>query len=173
MKGEDDDMEKKAVYLGGALEWWENGLGVRKHVRCRSISTPQCHSGEGDRSERPEVSAEFATKHRAGVARVVCLAKDRLNLGVAAVELAKTMAVPREGDDERLKRFARYLHGHPDPPDYIQWYPVQEEILNSCFDPRMPIGLRAENRVDRIQEELCRLEDHLIAAWSRVQPRIR
>ena len=36
----------------------------------------------------------------------------------------KTMAVPREGDDERLKRVARYLHGHP---DYMQWYPVQKE----------------------------------------------
>ena len=47
-----------------------------------------------------------------------------MDLGMAAVELAKTMAIPREGDDERLKRVARYLHGHP---DYIQWYPVQEE----------------------------------------------
>ena len=27
--GEDDDMEKKAVYLGRTLEWSENGLGVR------------------------------------------------------------------------------------------------------------------------------------------------
>ena len=69
---------------------------------------------EGDRSDRPEVSADFATKHRAAVARVVCLAQDRLDLGVAAVELAKTtMAVPREGDDERFKRVARYFHGHP------------------------------------------------------------
>ena len=34
------------------------------------------------------------------------------------------MAIPREGGDERLKRFARYLHGHP---DYIQWHPVQDE----------------------------------------------
>ena len=52
---------------------------------------------EGDRSDRPEVSAELATKHRAAVARVVYLAQDRLDLGVAAVELAKSMAIPREG----------------------------------------------------------------------------
>ena len=45
----------------------------------------------------PEASAELATKHRAAVARVVYLAQDRLDLGVAAVELAKTMAIPREG----------------------------------------------------------------------------
>ena len=60
------------------------------------------HSGKrGNWSDRPEMSAELATRHRAAVARVVCLAQDRLVLGVAAVELAKTMAVPREGDDER------------------------------------------------------------------------
>ena len=70
------------------------------------------------------VSAELPTKHRAAVARVVYLAQDRLDLGVAAVDLAKTMAIPREGEDERLKRVARYLHGHP---DYMQWYPVQKE----------------------------------------------
>ena len=66
---------------------------------CRSVSTPLCATVEKEayRSDRPEVSAELATKHRAAVARVVYLAQDRLDLGVAAVELAKTMAIPREG----------------------------------------------------------------------------
>ena len=36
----------------------------------------------------------------------------------------------------------------------------------------MVIGLDARHHVDRIQEELWPLENHLIAAWSRVQPRI-
>ena len=53
--GEEDDMEKKAIYFGRALERGENGVGVRpdrSHVRsllrelgmgeCRSISTPLC-----------------------------------------------------------------------------------------------------------------------------------
>ena len=67
--GDDDDMEKKAVYLGGTLEWSEYGLGVRpdrRHVRsllrelgmetCRSVSTPLSLTveKEGDRSDRPE-----------------------------------------------------------------------------------------------------------------------
>ena len=143
--GEDDDMEKKAVYLIKPLEWCENGLGVRldrRHVRsllrelgmesCRSISTPLSTTAEeeGDQSERPEMSAELATKHRAAVARVVYLAQDRLDLGVAAVELAKTMAIPKEGDDERLKRVAQYLHGHS---DYIQRYAVQNETKTVFF----------------------------------------
>ena len=79
------------------------------------------HCGDGNRSDRPEVSAELATKHRAAVAKVVYLAQDRLDLGVAAVELAQNMAITREGDDERLKRVARYLHGHP---DCMKWYRV-------------------------------------------------
>ena len=70
------------------------------------------------------MSAELATKHRAAVARIMYLVQDRQDLGVAADELAKTMAVPREGDDERLKRVTFFLHGHP---DCMPWYPVQEE----------------------------------------------
>ena len=66
-------------------------------VHCRSISTPLSATvdKEGLRSDRPEVSAELATKHRAAVGRVVYLAQDRLDLGVAAVEFANTMAIPR------------------------------------------------------------------------------
>ena len=82
---------------------------------------------------------------RAAVARVVYLAQDRLDLGVAAVELAKTMAIPREGDDESLERVARYLHGQP---DYLQWYPVRQQI----FCPRMLIGPHVVKHVDQIQE---------------------
>ena len=135
--GDDDDMEKQAVYLGRTLEWSENGLGVRpdrRHVRsllrelgmenCRSISTPLSATveKEGNRSDRSEVSADVATTHRAAVARIVYLAQDLLDLGVAAVELANTMELPREGDDGLLKRVAIYLHGHP---DYMQWYVVK------------------------------------------------
>ena len=69
---------------------------------------------DGNRSVRPEVGAELAMKNRVAAARVVCFAHDRLELGVAAVGLAKTTSIPKEGDDERLKRVARYHHGHPD-----------------------------------------------------------
>ena len=95
--GEDDDMEQKVIYFGRTLEWCENGIGIRpdrRHLRsllrelgmenCRSISTPLCATvkREGNRSDRPEVSAELVTKHRAAVARVVYLAQDRLDWGV-------------------------------------------------------------------------------------------
>ena len=72
LMGDDDDMERTAVYLGRTLEWSEDGLGVRpdqRHVRlllrelgmesCRSVSTPLTLSKEceGDRNDRPEMSA--------------------------------------------------------------------------------------------------------------------
>ena len=183
LMGGDFDMERKAIYLGRTLRWYENGLGVRldrRRVRallrelgmeaCRNSSTPLSATTEKEehRNERPEMSAEFATKHRAAVARVVYLAQDRLDLGVAAVELANTMAVPREGDNERLNCVARYLHGHP---DYIQWYPVQDEtnqiVLTTDADWATCKESRRSNSGGPVQ-----LGNHLIAALSRVQPRI-
>ena len=166
LMGEDDDMEKKAVYLGRTLEWGENGLGVRpdrRHVRallrelemerCRSISTPLSATAEKERhrSERPELSTELAKKHRAAVARAVYLAQDRLDLGVAAVEIAKT-----------------WLHGHP---DYTQWYPVQEGMNTVVLTTDADWATCRETRRSNSGSALL-LGNHLIASWSRVQLRI-
>ena len=65
LMGDDDDMEKTAVYLGRTLEWSEDGLGFRpdrRHVRslsrelgmetCRSVTHgTESHSGKRRRSE--------------------------------------------------------------------------------------------------------------------------
>ena len=131
---------------------------------CRSISTPLSLTveKERDRSDRPEVNAELATKHRAAVARIVYLAQDRLDLGVAAVELAQTMAIPREGHNERLKRVARYLHGHPQ---------VQEETNKIVLSTDAEWATCRETRRSSSGGTVL-LGNHLIAAWSRVQPRV-
>ena len=96
------------------------------------------------------------------------LAQDGLDLGVAAVEVAKTIAIPREGDDERLKRVARYLHGQP---DYLQWYPLQEDtdtvVLTTVADWATSKESRRPNSGGTLQ-----LGNLLITAWTRVQPRI-
>ena len=180
---DDEDLEKTAVYLGRTLEWSEDGLGVRpdrRHVRsllrelgmetCRSVSTPLSltEEKEGEWSDRPEVSAELATKHRAAVARVVYLAQDRLDLGVVALELAKTMAIPIEGDSERLKCFARYLHGNP---DCVQWYPLQEETNTVVLSTDADWATCRETRRSHSGGTVM-LGNHLITAWSWIQPRI-
>ena len=104
---------------------------------------------EGDRSNRPEMSAELATKHRAAVARGKYLAQDRLDLGVAAVELAQTIANPRECDNERLKRVARYLHGNP---DYVQWYPLTEETNTVVLSTDADRATCRETRLSKFTE---------------------
>ena len=88
---------------------------------CRSVSTPLSLTveKEGHRSDRSEVSAELATKLRAAVARCCVLGPGSAGFGSGG-----TLAIPREGDDERLKPVARYLHGRPDD---MQWYTVQED----------------------------------------------
>ena len=130
---------------------------------CQSVSTQL-----SDRSDRLEVSTELATKHRVAVARVVYLAQDRLDLRLAAVELAKTMAIPRDSHKERLKRFARYLHGNH---DYVQWYPIQEETNTVVLSTDADWATCREKRRSN-SEGTVMLGNHFIAAWSRVQPRI-
>ena len=129
LMGEDNDMVKKAVYLGRILVWGENGLRPDgRHVRsllrevgmesCRSISTQLCTTveKEGNRSG-PDVSAELATKHWAAVAGLCTW--PRIDWIWEWRQLsAKIMTIPREGDDERLTRVARFLHGQP---AYLQW----------------------------------------------------
>ena len=100
--------------------------------------------------------------------RIVYLAQDRLDLTVAAVELNKTMAIPREGDSERLKRVARYLHGNP---DYVQWYPLQYEPTTVVLSTDADWATCRETRRSN-SGGIVMLGDHLIAAWCRVQPRI-
>ena len=68
----------------------------------------------------------------------------------------------REVDDER----ARYLHDHP---DYLQWYPVQEETKTVVLST--DAATRRETRRSNSGGTVM-LGNHLIAAWSRVQPRI-
>ena len=72
------------------------------------------------------------------------------------------MAIPREGDDERLKRVALFLHGNL---EYMQWYPVQEEtntvVLSTDADWATCRETRRSNSGGTLQ-----LGDHLIAAWS-------
>ena len=121
-----------------------------------------CHCGEKDgiRSDRQEVSAELVSKNRAAVARIVYLANDRLDLGVAAIELAKTKAIPRECDDERLKRVARNFHGHP---DCMWWYSVQEETDTVVSTTDADWSTCRESRRSN-SGGILQLGNHLIAA---------
>ena len=66
LMGEDDDMVKKAVYLGRTLEWSENGLGGRpdrRHVRslCCTICSWSLMQRVARLSEKAIAIQSFAT----------------------------------------------------------------------------------------------------------------
>ena len=111
--GDDDDMVKEAVCLGGTMEWSEDGPWTTARSKTRAFTV--CVSWEWRAVEvsprrrvqlwrRKEngvtvrnVSAELSMKHRAAVAPVEYLAQDRLDLGVAAVDLAKNHGSSERG----------------------------------------------------------------------------
>ena len=164
---EDDDMVKKAVYLGRTLEWSENGLCVRpdrRHVRSllRELGMENCRSILPWKRKQIEV---IVLRCVLNSPRNIALLLH--GLCVAAVELAKTMAIPRVGDDERNKRVARHLHGHP---DYLQWFPFQEDTDTVVLTTDADRGTCKESR--RSHSGGALQLGNLIAAWSRVQPRI-
>ena len=133
--GNDEDQKKEGAYLGRQLTWIvDEGVKVSpdpKHTaklladlgldQCNGASTPFIGDSsivsdelvdirqELETPERPPMPDVEARRHRASVARVVYLAQDRLDLGCVAVGLAKTMAVPRDGDHLKLVRAARYI----------------------------------------------------------------
>ena len=96
--GEDDDMGEETC-----RSWQNTGMARERYwstTRSKTRASMVERVGNGELSkyvhatvrhcgDRLVVSAGLATKHRAAVARVVYLAQDRLDLGVATVELDK------------------------------------------------------------------------------------
>lgn len=79
---------------------------------CKCAPTPIAREDEAD-AEREEMDEAKARFHLGGVARLMYLAQDTVDLSVAACKLAPSMAQPRKGDEIRLKRPVRYLRGRP------------------------------------------------------------
>ena len=179
--GDEMGCNSVGTYLGRQLEWTSEMIKVKpdgKHVRrllkdlgmtgCQNISTPLIKAPEDEEDKRPEMASDAARRHRSAVAVVVYLSQDRWDLGVAAVELAKTMARPRLGDEVRLRRVARYLATYP---DFVQEYPMQdpteEFLLQTDADWAACQTTKRPSMGGAIH-----LGGHLLGAWTRVQPRI-
>ena len=123
--------EKTTDFLGRKITWTPRGItweADRKHVKnllkehvmqtCNSVSTPitsdiYVDKKPGDRELRPLMEPHEATVHRRACATINYLSQDRPDLSVAACEMSKTMATPRQGDSVLVKRCLRYLRGHP------------------------------------------------------------
>ena len=99
---------------------------------------------------------------------MVYLSQDRVDLGYVGVELAKTMATPRQGDPELLLRVGKYLATHR---DVYQAYPYQEETEDILV---LTDSDWANCKVSRksVSGGAMFLGNHLLEAWSRLQNKI-
>ena len=121
MKSCDGDLNcaKEIRFLNRIIRWTPEGVEIEadpKHVetlvqewglqQAKVAQTPgtKMHKAEEQQreTEKEEMGSSEATRFRRGVARVVYLAQDRLDLGFASKELAKRMARPRVGDEVAL-----------------------------------------------------------------------
>ena len=133
---------KEVKFLNRTVRWTSTGLEIEgdlKHVgilmsewgmaQSKVASTPGSKAPKPEEQikeeDKPEMEPTEATKFRRGVARVVYMAQDRLDLGYASKELAKNMARPRLGDEVALKRTIRYLKGRPRG---VYIYPWQDPL---------------------------------------------
>ena len=106
-----------------------------------------------------------ATNYRRGVARVKCMAQDRLDLSVAARIMSQFMAQPREGDDVLLKRVIRYLKKSPTNDSLLEWQERPES---------MTVNIDSDWARDRVTRKstsggTIRHGKHLICHWSKLQ----
>ena len=74
--------------------------------------------------DEQELEREDARKYRGIVARVNYLAPDRMDIGFAVKEVARSMARPIECDWAKLKRIGRYLIGRPRLISHFAWQPM-------------------------------------------------
>ena len=178
---------REVRFLNRIIRWTEGGLEIEgdpKHVEllekewglesAKECSTPGvkapkelAHEGV-EMSHRREMSSSEATKFRRGVARVVYMAQDRLDLGFASKELAKCMAKPFEGDEVALKRVVRYLRARPRG---IYVYPWQEPQLELRIFTDSDWAGDVQSRKST-SGGVVMIGKHLITHWSRTQATI-
>ena len=182
--GMEQDQEREVKYLNRVVRISESGVTIcpdTKHAEeiikglglreGRAAGSP--NAGEDREAAAWDASEELlepqlAREHRGLVARLVYMAQDRMDLGVSACTLARTMSKPREIDHIALKRAGRYLLSHY---SYEQRFDLQEE----------PEGLDVMTDSDwatcrttrrSVSGGLIKLGVHVVQFWSRTQPRI-
>ena len=145
--------QKSIRVLNRVLEWKEEGISYEADQRHAEIvirelglenSKPVTTPGSRDDAAKmgnlkiegsidtdiggKELVGKEATMFRALVARLNYLAQDRPDLQFAVKEVARRMAVPKEGDWQALKRIGRYLVGAPRAVQLFHWQCFPQEL---------------------------------------------
>ena len=139
---------QEVKFLNRTIRWLETGMeieGDEKHSQilvkewclenAKECTTPGVKANKPDEkageNEIVPMTPEEATKFRRGVARIVYLAQDRVDMAFCSKELAKKMARPSVGDEVALKRAIRYLKSKPRALYEYPWQDLPGHHLSS------------------------------------------
>ena len=179
MLGDEDGDSLEISFLGRRLLWKNDGiewLGDVKHVKAflersgldesRPVAPVDTPGVKHERDpDAPLLEGDAATKHRGLVALLNYIAQDRGDLAFSTKELSQTMARPRVGDDQGVKRAARYLRRFPVSSLMYNWQ-AQPSKLVVYTDADWGGCVRTRRSTSG---GLILHGDHLLSFWSRTQ----
>ena len=154
------------------IEW----VGDRKLVEAflkragaqdvKSVGAVDTPGVKHDRNEdAPLLEPSASTLHRSLVALLNYISQDRPDLSFSAKELSQTMARPRVGDDQGIKRVVRYLHRFPEAAIV---YKYQQDPISISVFTDADWGGCARTRRSTSGGVVLR-GSHLLCFWSKTQ----
>ena len=177
------DAKQQIMFLNRVITWEAAGIRYEadpRHAEIivsqmglegtnpRGVSTPgvkdafiRCE----DDGENPQMSAQDASGYRGLAARANFLSQDRLDLQYASKELSRAMAVPRQGDWEPMKRFARYLLLRPRATLFYGWQSMPTEI--TAYSDTDWAGCKSTRR--STSGGVILHGSHVLRSWSKMQ----
>ena len=177
--GDDSDDQSEITFLGRRLVWTSDGiewLGDCKLVQGfleragfdearpgASVETPGVKHDKDPEALLMDDAA--STRHRGLVALLNYIAQDRADLSFAAKELSQSMARPRLGDDQGVKRVARYLRCFPACALVYRWQ-AQPASLTVYTDADWGGCVQTRRSTSG---GLILHGDHLLTFWARTQ----
>ena len=133
-------------------------------TNAKSVITPGTRE-EGRTSEdsKTELGDKDAALYRAIVARCKHLSPDRPDISFSVKEFARSMSKPTNGDQQRLKRLARYFKGKPRLVLHYPWQ-LQQSAVTTYSDADW-VGYR-ENRKSTTGG-CIKIGKHCVKGWSK------
>ena len=138
-------------------------LGLQE---AKPVSTPGTkEEGRTQANHEDKLNDKDTSSYRAIVARCNYIAPDRPDIAYIVKELARSMANPRNGDWQRLKRLGRYLKGRPRLQQIFEWQrgPIPIRMYSDA-------GWAGCRETKRSTTGGCvMLGKHTIKGWSKTQ----
>ena len=185
--GPGTDEVKHATFLNRHISWARGGITYEadpRHVKnlleewqlheCRNVTSPGAAERTKDGQQQLEEMAKrplgtaAAKRYRRAAAVGNYLAQDRVDIGYATKELARSMANPSEADEMQMKRMLRYLKSFPRAVYLFAWQcPVTEVVCQVDSDWGGCLSTRRSTSGGVVMRGA-----HVLSHWSRTQATI-